>query len=258
MNNSRAINGHFALKVDIAKAYDRVNWKFLGDMLRIMGVSVASHSLIMECVSTSTFSINLNGSPKGNFCSERGIRQGCPLSPTLFIIFSQGLSMLMQQFEHQGLYQGYKINSRAPIITYLMFVDDLFFFGENTRVNVQNLKKLLKEYADFSGQQINYEKSSIHFSKGIPDWMKQVSIQDLGVRQMNSEDKYLGIYPLKSDYRILSFDFLLNKITSRLPGWRIHFVNSAGRTVLSKSTIASIPVYFMGFCLLPKGVIQEI
>ncbi|XP_026429257.1 uncharacterized protein LOC113325269 [Papaver somniferum] len=159
-----------------------------------MGVAGAAHSLIMECISTATFSININGSPQGCFRSERGIRQGCPLSPSLFIICSQGLSILMHQFEQQGLYQGYQINRRAPIILHLMFADDLFFLGENTRVNIQNLKKLLKEYAEMSGQLINYDKSAIHFSK---------------------------------EFQALIF--LIDKVTSRLPGWRIHFVNSAGR-----------------------------
>lgn len=96
-----------------------------------MGDSGTAHSLIMACVSTTSFSINLNGSPQGFFRSERGIHQGYPLSPTLFTICSQGLSLLMHQFEVQGLYQGYKINRWAPTITHLMFVDDLFFFGEN-------------------------------------------------------------------------------------------------------------------------------
>ncbi|XP_026384923.1 uncharacterized protein LOC113280526 [Papaver somniferum] len=246
MNNSKAAYGYFALKVDMAKDYDRVNWKFLGDMLRIMGVSVTTNSLIMACVSTASFSINfflkafsinLNGSPQGLY---------------------QRLSMLMHQFELQGLYQGYKINRRAPAISHLKFADDLFFFGENTRVNIQNLKKLLKEDADMSGKLINYDNFSIHFSKGIPQWMRQTTILDLGVRQMTIEDKYLGIYPLKSDYRISSFDSLTDKITSKLPGWRIHFVNSVGRTILSKSTISAIPIYFMGFCLFPKGVTKEI
>lgn len=66
--------------------------------------------------------------------------------------------------------------------------------------------------------------------------MRQTIIQDLGVKEMLVEDKYLGIYPLKSDYKISTFDFLIDKIVSKQPGWRIHFVNSAGRTVLSKST----------------------
>ncbi|XP_026426172.1 uncharacterized protein LOC113322317 [Papaver somniferum] len=175
MNASYAENGHFALKVDMAKAYDRVNWVFLGDMLQLMGIQ-----------------------------------------------------------------------------------DDLFFFGERSRVNINNLKKILEEYASLSGQKINYNKSSIHFSRGIADIRKQTSIMDLGVKEMSEEEKYLGIYPLKSDYRIGSYDFLKDKFNSRYSGWGQHCTNHAGRTVLCKSTLTAIPVYFMEICLLPKGVTDYI
>ncbi|XP_026410798.1 uncharacterized protein LOC113306024 [Papaver somniferum] len=258
MNNSGAVNGHFALKVDMVKAYDRVNWRFLGDMLHVMGINGKTHLLIMACVISISFSININGSPQGFFKSERGIRQGCPLSPSLFIICSQGISILMNQFESQGLYQGYKINRWAPTITHLMFADDLFFFGEHSRINVLNMKKLLDQYASLSGQMTNYNKSAIYFSKGISDLRRQTTIQDLGVREMVSDVKYLGIFPLKSDYRVASYDYLVDKFNSRFPGWRFHYTNMAGRTILLKTSLSSIPIYCMGICLLPKGVTQEI
>lgn len=139
-----------------------------------------------------------------------------------------------------------------------MFVDDLLFFGEHSRVNVNNLRKFFEEYTNLSSQQINYSKSSIHFSKGISDIRKETSCQDMGVREMNVEDKYMGIYPLKYDYRISSYDFLKNKFNSRYSDWRQHHTNHAGRTVLCKSTLNSIPTFFMGFCLLPKGVTNHI
>ncbi|XP_026451804.1 uncharacterized protein LOC113352159 [Papaver somniferum] len=126
MNNSTATDGHFALKVDMAKAYDRVNWKFLADMLILMGIHGHSLSLIMKC----------------------------------------GLSILMNQYEQQGLYQGYQINRYALMVTHLMFADDLFFFGENSRINIMHLKEILKQYSDLSGKLINFNKSAIHFSKG--------------------------------------------------------------------------------------------
>ncbi|XP_026458718.1 uncharacterized protein LOC113359269 [Papaver somniferum] len=194
MHNSRAVNGHFDLKVDIVKAYDRVNWKFLGDMLHIMGISGTAHSLIKACVMSTSFCINIDGSSQGFYKSERGI----PLSPTLFIICSQGLSLLMQQFESQG-------------------TKDI---KSTDGINVFNLKKLLQQYASMSGQLTDNNKSAIYFSKGISDLSKQTTMQDLGVREMVSDDKYIGIFPLKSDFRIASFNYLIEKFTSRLPGWR--------------------------------------
>ncbi|XP_026445566.1 uncharacterized protein LOC113346212 [Papaver somniferum] len=192
MNNSYAANDHFALKVDMSKAYNRVNLSLLGDMLHLMGIQGMAHSLIMNYVITPSFSVNINGSLQGFFKSKRGIKQGCPLFPSLFIICSQGLSILMHQYESQGL------------------------------VNVLNLKKILEEYAETSGQQINYTKSAIHFSRGLSEIRRQSTIQDLE------------------------------------SGWRQHILNLAGRNVLCKSSLSSIHIHAMGICLLPAGVTNHI
>lgn len=82
-----------------------------------------------------------------------------------------------------------------------MFAGDLFFFGENTWVNINNLKKILKRYFDLLGKLINYKKNLI-FSKGISSLRKKVTIQKLGVKEMNENDNHLGIYPLQPDYKI--------------------------------------------------------
>ncbi|XP_026378197.1 uncharacterized protein LOC113272598 [Papaver somniferum] len=120
----------------------------------------------MSCVTSPTFPILLNGAPYGSFKSGRGLRQGYPLSPALFIICYQGLSLLMENLELNGLYSGYRINVQSSSISHLMFADDLFFFGKNSDSIADHLKYMLDTYASFSGQIINFMKSSIHFSKG--------------------------------------------------------------------------------------------
>lgn len=124
VGQSTSILGSFALKLDMSKAYDIVNWDFLSMVLHSFGISGIIHSLIMNCVQTS-FSVLINGQPEGFFRGNRGIRQGCPLSPYLFILCSQSLSSIIMRMELDGLYSGYRLNRWAPSVTHLMFAYDV-------------------------------------------------------------------------------------------------------------------------------------
>lgn len=158
----------------------------------------------------------------------------------------------MAKFEAQNLYSGFQINNQAPTISHLMFADDLFFFGKNLEENVYQLKCLLDTYSSFSGQVINFMKSSIHFNKGCNSFHRGRTIQTLGVKEMHKDEKYLGTYPLKSDRNIETFEPLNSKFDSKLAGWRCFFVNQVGITLLSKSVLSTITVYSMSTCILPK------
>lgn len=167
MNKSSSIVGSFALKLDMSKAYDRVDWGFLSNVLHSFGIHGNMHSMIMNCTTTATLYIILSGQPKGFITSERGIRQGCPLSPYLFILCSQSLSKIMRRMELDGLYYGYKVNRWAPSVSHLMFADDVMPFGCLTSRMVDTVTATLEEYSKCSGQVVNYIKSGIYFSKAV-------------------------------------------------------------------------------------------
>ncbi|KAM0981209.1 hypothetical protein ACFX13_014636 [Malus domestica] len=102
-------NGVMALKLDISKAYDRIEWNFLEQMMRKMGFADEWIHWIMMCVSTVTYSFKLNGEPVGLVYPKRGICQGDPLSPFLFVLSAEGLSALFDSWEAQGRIQGVKV-----------------------------------------------------------------------------------------------------------------------------------------------------
>ena len=127
-NNRRGKKRQVALKLDMSKAYDRVEWNFLTALMGKMGFHPKFTSLIHECISTVSYSILINGSPQGNFRPFRGICQGDPLSPYLFILCAESLHRLLHNSMMEGAISGVALCRRGPKITHLFFADDSLLF----------------------------------------------------------------------------------------------------------------------------------
>jgi hypothetical protein len=154
-----------AIKIDMEKAFDRMKWSFIFAILSKLGFAPMWISWICICVTTPSFSILINGSPFGLFCPERGLRQGDPLSPFLFILGTEVISRLLIRLESQDLLKGIKIAKNCSPISYLLFADDLILFAKATYSKANILISVLNCYCSWSGQAINDLKSSIHFNK---------------------------------------------------------------------------------------------
>ena len=128
-------NGSAALKIDMSKAYDRIEWKFLQDVMLKMGFTEKWVELIMLCVSTVWYNVIRNGNEVGPIIPSRGLRQGDLLSPHLFILCAEGLSSPIRRQEKAGLIHGVKVAKSAPMLSHLFFTDDafLFFFEQTSR-----------------------------------------------------------------------------------------------------------------------------
>lgn len=138
-----------AVKLDMSKAYDRVEWKFLEAIT--MGFTEQWIRLIMTCVSTISYSVLVNGVPYGQIHPSRGLRQGDPLSPHLFLLVAEGLSSLIVREEQGGKLTGVPVSAGGVRLSHLLFVDDSLLF---CRVNLEewsNLQNLLKVYERASG-----------------------------------------------------------------------------------------------------------
>ena len=131
-----------ALKLDISKAYDRVEWSFLKHTMERLGFSKKWINLIMDCIFTPSYSIIINGAAKGLIHPQRGLRQGCPLSPYLFLLCAEVFSNLMVQAERQNLIHGLRFG-RDISITHLLFADNSLVF---TRASVNDCKQLKKVF----------------------------------------------------------------------------------------------------------------
>jgi hypothetical protein len=159
----RGKKGYMVVKVDMSKAYDRVEWKFLEKIMCRLGFVDRWVSLIMSCASTVSYSILVNGRPTGHITPSRGIRQGDPLSPYLFLLVAEGLNSLLTRAVENGSLLGVPTSAFGIKLSHLFFADDSLFL---CRVNFQewcNLLQVMAVYEQASGQKLNTGKTSIFF-----------------------------------------------------------------------------------------------
>jgi hypothetical protein len=157
--------GSMALKLDMSKAYDRVECVYLFEVMNKMRFHPKFISLITECLTSVSYSVLINGEPHRSFKPTRGLRQGDPLSSYLFLLCTEGLHGLLHEAALSGVIHGVSISRSAPKLSHLFFVNDSLLF---CRANVQECQKvlgILTLYEQASGQKINRNKTTIFFSK---------------------------------------------------------------------------------------------
>nr|XP_027103208.1 uncharacterized protein LOC113724515 [Coffea arabica] len=142
-----------------------------------MGFSERWINWIWQCLSTVSYSFKINGDQKGFVTPKRGIRQGDPLSPYLFLICSEGLSNLLRRAEASKLISGISISRRGPSVSHLFFADDTLVFCKASPDQAEELMNVLVTYERGSGQMVNYDKSSVFFSKNTPEGEKVCCLQ---------------------------------------------------------------------------------
>ena len=140
-----------ALKLDVSKAYDLVEWLFLQGIMQKLGFPEKWIERVMTCVTTTSFSILINGKPYGNVTPSRGIRQGDPLSSYLFLLCAEGFTSLLAKAEFDGKIHGASIYRRAPKVSNLLFADDSCLFCRATQNEVEIISEMLQTYANASG-----------------------------------------------------------------------------------------------------------
>ena len=247
-----------AVKLDMSKAYDRVEWSFLEAMMHKMGFHSTWINWIMQCLSSISFSFNINGEVKGYVIPKRGIRQGDPLSPYLFLICSEGLSNLLRKATANRMLSGMNISRRGPSITHIFFADDSLIFCKANQDQTKELMRVLDVYGLASGQVINLEKSSILFSKNVqPGLMLQIC-RTMGNMQRVCQGKYLGLPMVVSRTKQQLFGFVKSNIQQRVLQWKNKFLSTAGKEILLKSVAQAMPTYTMSCFKVPSRLCKEI
>ncbi|XP_050278364.1 uncharacterized protein LOC126719909 [Quercus robur] len=139
-------NGFMAIKLDMSKAYDRVEWPYLAAVMKKLGFNDRWIKLLMLCVTTVSYSILVNGEPKGLIHPSKGIKQGDPISPFLFLLCTEGFLGLISQAAAQGDIRGYSFSRNSPRLTHLFFADDSLLFCRSTVQECQKILDILDTY----------------------------------------------------------------------------------------------------------------
>ena len=192
MKKSKDKKGMVAYKIDLEKAYDRVDWHFLRVMLGKFGFPEPMVELIMFCVSSSSLSILWNGVKLPSFSPARGLRQGDPLSPYLFILCMEGLSALIQNKVEAGLWKPVKVSRDGPRISHLLFADDVLLFSKATVSNVRLLCDTLDMFCKMSRLKVNTFKSRAMCSYLVSRQRRELFHGISSIRFVSELGRYLG------------------------------------------------------------------
>jgi hypothetical protein len=245
LKHKRGRGGLMAINIDMEKAFDKMEWPFLLAILKQLGFHDIWINWIRICISTTSFSVLLNGSSFGHFRPSRGLRQGDPLSPFLFIIGTEALSRLL----HNSL-RGFKISRSNASLNHLLFADDLVIFTSATSSEASPIKTCLDKYSSWSGQSVNFSKSSIIFSKNT-DAATRISIGSfLPFALTPASAKHLGLPILFGRSKHDSFVDILDKVNGKIEGWKSKTLSQAGKSVLIKVVASTILSYAMSSFLL--------
>ncbi|WJX66218.1 hypothetical protein P8452_50797 [Trifolium repens] len=244
------------LKVDFEKAYDSVSWDFLDYMLGRFGFGLKWRAWMKMCVCNGNLSVLVNGSPTEQVNISRGLKQGDPLAPFLFLLVAEGLGALMSKAVSLGFFKGFKVNPNT-LISHLQYVDDTIFIGEACVENLWSMKEILRWFELISGLKVKFSKSNI-IGVNVHNSFLEGAASFLHCKVRSLPFTYLSL-PVGVNPRSKStWKPVLKAIENRLHSWKNKYVSLGGRVVLINSVLASIPIFYLSFIKLPTGVRNSI
>ncbi|KAL1198538.1 putative ribonuclease H protein [Cardamine amara subsp. amara] len=254
--HKESISSRCAIKIDISKAFDSVQWSFLLNTLKALNFPDIFIHWISLCITTASFSVQVNGELVGYFQSNRGLRQGCPLSPYLFVLAMNVLSKLLDKAA-SARQTGFHPKCKNLGLTHLSFADDILVFTDWKIRSIEGIVEVFDEFARYSGLQISLEKSTLYLAGVTAPTRDGIntrfpfSIGQLPVR-------YLGLPLLTRKMTATAYQPLIDSIKGKINTWTTRFLSLAGRLQLISSVLMSISNFWLSAFQLPKACLKEI
>jgi mannosylglycoprotein endo-beta-mannosidase len=240
-------------KLDICKAFDSVSWEFILDLLWRRGFPHRFREWIAALFSSASSRVLLNGIASEPIVHGRGLRQGDPLSPLLFVIAIDPISQILERATTHGLL--HKLRGRGTILRTSLYADDAAVFVATIKQDVQNLAMILRRFGEVTGLCTNFAKSSV-----VPIRCQNIDLNDvlevIPATRASFPLRYLGLPLSVWCLRRRDFQHLEDKCAGKLPTWGGKFINMAGRTALVKSVLASLAVYHATPLPIPPGTLN--
>lgn len=250
------ISTRCAIKFDIAKAFDMVKWSFIVSVLQAMGLPAQFIIWIQTCISMASFSVLVNGELEGFFSSARGIMQGCSLSPYLYVILNNVLSLMLNKAAREAKF-GYHSFCKEVGLTHLSFADDILVLSDGTPCSLAGVLYVMNDFATIFGLHINTVKSSI-FAAGTGASVLFGAAADAGHAVGVLPIRYLGLPFTTKMLTLLDCQPLMDKVRTRLISWSSKILSYAGRLQLIRSVITSISNFWSSAFILPRSYLDTI
>ncbi|CAL1366122.1 unnamed protein product [Linum trigynum] len=250
--------GMMLMKIDLAKAYDRIEWKFLEQTLYLAGFPPNFVAIVMQCVSSTQMQVLWNGGESESFSPSRGLRQGCPLSPYLFTLCVERLSHCIENAVKEKRWKPVNLSPGEPPLSHLFFDDDLVLFAEASPRQAEVVMDCIEAFCSASGEQISKEKSRVLFSKNTKCSNRRDICNRLGIQETDDLGRYLGVPVLHGIISKTTFKYILEKIDRKLTAWKAKTLSLAGRVTLAQSVLNAIPTYAMQTSMLPVSICDDI
>jgi len=244
-------------KVDFEKAYDSVDWGFLEYMLKRCGFSEKWRVWMKACVFGGSMSILVNGSPTEEINIQRGLKQGDPLAPFLFLLVAEGFSGLMRNAVNRNMFKGFEVKRGGVSISHLQYADDTLCIGEASVKNLWTLKAILRGFELVSGLKVNFHKSCLIGVNVPPDFMAS-ACSFLNCRQGMMPFMYLGLPVGANPRRVETWEPLVEHLRRRLLSWGNRYISLGGRIVLLNAVLNSIPIFYLSLMKMAVKVLKLI
>ena len=243
------------IKLDISKAFDSIGWSFLLEVLENLGFSTKWRDWISAMLGTSTSRVLINGQPSKEIRHARGLRQGDPLLPLLFILAIDPLQRIIEVAANRGILK--PILPKAANLRCSLYADDAAIFADPSSLELEHLHRILALFGDCSGLKINISKTEIFPIRMVDSVVTQL-LQNFPGKIAKFSGKYLGLPLHIRKLRKVEVQPLIDKIGARLPGWKGRLLSAAGRETLVKIVLSAQPIYHMTVFPEQKWLINRI
>eukprot|EP00253_Pinus_taeda_P022660 PITA_22660 len=244
------------MQLDIAKTYDKLIWNYIRNVLVAFGFDHNWVRWILALITSSSFSILVNGSPSKTFTQTRGLRKGDPLSLFLFILMMEGLGRAIKFANTASKVRGIQLNDNGHALTHQQFVDDTMLQGTPTIKEALAYKQIHKDFAKASSLEVNLSKSNIFFFNTHIAIHGNIS-RILGFQRDSLPSKYLRVPLTAKPLHKSIWEMIISKLQDKTRKWTVRSLNLAGRLVLTKVVLQSIPIFMLSAIPTPKGILHQ-